>query len=177
MLTILTAAILGAFGRRIAGGLHETWTGKKWGQPTRLFFGATIAASAMLAGADPLWSLALIPAVWVGTITGLFGGLGMGRGEQGYWRDVGGMTLHGVLSIILPCVWCWYLGYAWWPVALSGFLIGPAYEAGYRLIGRNPYPYPFNRMNWPMGLNAATEFGELFWGATRGVGIAVAVMI
>lgn len=174
---LIVSGLVGGFGRRLAGGLFQQWSGLDWGQPVRLFFGFTCSFAGWLAGAGWMEALALAPLVWVGTTLGLFGGLGMGRGSQGYWRDFGTMTLHGVLSVILPCAWAVWLGYAWWPIALSGLLIGVAYEAGYRLIGLNPQPYPFNRISWPAGFNGAPEWGELIWGAVRGVGVALAVLI
>lgn len=186
VLILLLSSIMGAMGRRIAGGVFETWTGLKWGQPTRLFFGLMLALSAIIAGA-PFWiSLILIPATWVGTTLGLFGGLGMGRAgvdkhpnflSKVYLRDFGAMTLHGTLSIILPSIWAWYFGFNIWPIIISGLITGICYEIGYRIIGLNPRPYPFSKLNWPNGFNSSPEYGELIWGATRGLGVALAVIL
>lgn len=181
----IVSFLLGAFGRRICGGLFETWANVKWGQPTRLFFGLTLALGAFISGA-PLWvSAILIPLVWVGTTLGLFGGLGMGRAGKDenpnllskvYLRDFGAMTLHGTLSIILPAIWAWYFGYNVLPIVLSGLLIGFCYELGYRIVGINPRPEPFNKPGWPNGFNGSPEWGELIWGGVRGLGVSLAVL-
>ena len=60
IIILLISGLLGAFGRRICGGLFETWTNLKWGQPTRLFFGFTLALSALISGASLLESIILM---------------------------------------------------------------------------------------------------------------------
>lgn len=185
-LILSISGAMGAMGRRIAGGLFEQWTGFKWGQPTRLFFGFMLALAAFISGA-PFWTaMILVPLVWVGTTLGLFGGLGMGRAgipvhpsltSRRYLRDFGAMTLHGTLSIILPSIWAWYFGYAILPVVISGVIIGFCYEAAYRIIGINPPPHAFTKEAWPRGYNHSPDFGELVWGAARGIGMSLSVLM
>jgi hypothetical protein len=198
LLSIPISFLLGAIGRRVAGGYFETLTGLKWGQPTRLFFGLTICISVILAGAPILPSLLLIPAIWFGTIVGLFGGLGMGRGEHGdittsgkYWRDFFAMGLHGFLGIIFPAIWCVWMGYNPIYTVIAGILCPVWYEIGYRIIGKpvengglirwrtglNPQPTPFNRQNWPIGFSGAPEIGELIYGGIKAVGMVLSVLL
>jgi hypothetical protein len=173
----LTAFVLCGFGRRIAGGCFQDLTGLDIGDlPVRLFFGLTVALAALMAGVTFWWAVALIPITWVGTTTGNFDGTSMGRDTRPYWRDFAGMTLHGVLSIILPTVWAWYFGFALWPIILSGFLIGPCYEAGYRLFPFVP-GHAYSRPTWIKGFAAATEWGEIFWGGFIGLGTVLAIFL
>lgn len=177
ILSIIYSFVLCGFGRRIAGGGFQGMTGIDIGDlPVRLFFGLTVALSALLVGVPFWWSMAMIPITWIGTTTGNFDGLSMGRAERSYLRDFAGMTAHGILSVIAPCIWAWYLGYAIWPIALSGLLIAPCYEAGYRLCPFVP-GHAYSRPNWPAGFQAATEWGEIFWGGLVGVGTVLAVLL
>src|SRR3954470_16720142 len=99
------AAILGAVGRRVCGGLYNSITGKRspgGDVPVRIFFAVTLAVSAYLGGLVWWLALALIPLNWIGATTGLFDALAMGRGGNSLFRDFMGMTLHGVLSSAPP---------------------------------------------------------------------------
>lgn len=167
--------VLGAFGRRIAGGALPQWTPWNAGdQIVRLFFGLTVGVSALLAGVPWYLALALVPATWVGTTTSNFNSMAMGRGGQTMLHDVAGMTLHGVLSAALPALGAWWMGYEWWPIALSGFLIAPLYDLGWRIAG----PDGGKGLTWmPRGLQVGTEFGELFWGGTVALGTYLAVLV
>lgn len=158
----LLAFFLGAFGRRIAGGaLPELTPWNAGDQVVRLFFGLTVALAALMGGVSWLLCLAMIPATWVGTTTSNFDSMAMGRGgHNSFARDFAGMTLHGVLSAALPALGAWYMGFAWWPIALSGFLIAPLYDLGWRIS-----PNGGTGITWmPLFLRVGTAFGEFFWG-------------
>lgn len=174
--------------------------------------GRALAIAAALAGAPIVWAAALVPLTWIGTTTGNFGALDMGRvavsrtqlelapgarlaeGPPGvfsgiWWpqwrRDVLGMTLHGVLSAILPEVWVvalalWLHGVTWHAVLgaapaatvilLAGLAAAPGYELGYQISRYRGPMEGWGRDQGPRWLNGATQFGELFWGIAMGVG-------
>jgi hypothetical protein len=116
----------------VAGGAFQQWSGIDVGDlPARLFFGLTVGVAALLAGAVWWVALALIPAIWVGTTVGNFGGIGMGRSGNPYWRDFGGLTLHGLLGVAAPALLVWWVGHFWPALLLAGLSIAPLYTAGW----------------------------------------------
>jgi len=161
-------AILGAVGRRVCGGLYNSITGKRspgGDLPVRIFFAVTLAASADMGGVVWWAALALMPLNWIGTTTGLFDALAMGRGGNSYWKDFLWMTLHGILSSGPPAVLFFFLG-GWVPAAIAfagGLIISPCYTIGWSVTGL------FGRRNWPKGMQQGTEVAELIWGAVMGV--------
>lgn len=172
---IPVAALLGAVGRRVCGGLYNSITGKRspgGDLPVRIFFAATLALSAYLGGVGWLPALVLIPLNWVGTTTGLFDSLAMGRGGRPYWKDFLGMTLHGVISALLPAILFYFTGTlrSAEVAFLGGLLISPCYSLGWSLTGLH------GRKGWPKGMQQGTEVAELLWGAVMGVTHFVAAM-
>jgi len=106
-----------------------------------------------------------MPLNWIGTTTGLFDALAMGRGGNSYWKDFLWMTLHGILSSGPPAVLFFFLG-GWVPAAIAfagGLIISPCYTIGWSVTGL------FGRRNWPKGMQQGTEVAELIWGAVMGV--------
>ncbi len=160
------AAIAGGIGRRVAGGALGQWFGFDAGDTgPRLFFGATIAASAALA--TPAWEdLLFIPAVFVGCTIPNFNGIALGRdGTQTWLRAAAGLLLHGTLGAILPAAGAWWFGSPhWWTFLAAGAAILPAYEIGWRITG------PTNRYSFPIGFQQGSEIGEAIYGA--GIGLA-----
>lgn len=169
LLRTALAIVLPGIGRRVCGGAFQQWTGKNVGDtPARLFFGLTVCLAALLAGVTWWWCLALIPVTWVGTVTGNFGGIAMGRSGNPYWRDFAGMTLHGALSGVLPAAGAWWLGYGWWAIAIAALTIAPLYSIGWMASGKAGNP------KLPLGLRGGSELGELFWGGAMGLGTFLA---
>ena len=73
---MMLAAPLGAIGRRIDGGVLETWTGRKWGKlATRLCLAVALARPMHLAGLPALPTLAFVGATWIGASMGMWSGL------------------------------------------------------------------------------------------------------
>lgn len=163
VLYITLSFVLGAIGRRTAGGSFQQWTGKDIGDlPVRLFFGATIAAAAWMGGADGQQIAAVIPLTWFGAASGNFHSLPLGRGNTSYLHDFIGLTLHGVISgvlLVIPFVerhW-------WWPL-IAGLTCAPCYEVGYRL-------------DWQRGpgwMTGPTQVAELLFGGLLGIGVYLA---
>ena len=184
ILICIISALLGAFGRRVAGGGFQDLTGINVGDtPVRIFFGLTIGAAALMSGVFWAYALALVILTFIGSTAGYFGGLGLGRPVRlplpanNYWKDFGEVTAHGVLSVILPCFGAWYLGYAWWLILISGFVIAPCYEIGYRIAPYAGVQYGWVRPNWPLWLQGAVQFGEFIWGAVLGLTTALACFL
>lgn len=159
---IAVSFLIGALGRRIAGGAFQQWTGWDIGDHlVRLFFGATVAASAAMGGAG-WWSLLLVLAVWIGCTIPM-GGIGLGRQPGGSWlHDAAGLTMHGVATGVL-CA----LALTEWPphvvasaMIVAGVFIVPAYEIGWRMA----------RPTFPLGFRQGSEIGEALWGGTIAVG-------
>lgn len=187
MLSILSAflaIVLGGLGRRIAGGVLNQWAGLSGegdarvmgDHPARLIFGATVAFSAFLGGCPWKLALILIPCVWVGTTTGNFESMAMGRGSHSKYHDWLGMTAHAVLSAILPAlaVFLIYPALPWWWIGLLPLLAAPGYELGWfisELTGNSPslrQNIYYNHI--PNGFKGGTELGEFFFGGACALG-------
>lgn len=125
-LLIPIAFLFGALGRRIAGGVLNTWAGydtlnrttpgynfRVMGDtPARLIYGALVGLAALMGGAVWWMALAMVPAVWVGTTTGNGGGRDAGFGATSFWHDFWGMSEHALLSALAPCLLV--VGFVWW---------------------------------------------------------------
>lgn len=165
--------VLGAFGRRAAGGVLNQWTGRPDSRPltgdtpTRILYGVTIGLAALLGGA--LWwhALLTVPAVWVGTTTGNAGSMAMGRAQTPFWRDFLGMSGHAALSAILPTALAFGVGAnGWW--TLLTLAAAPLYDIGWALAGKTGNP------RFPLGLRGGSEIGEALWGAAVALGAYLA---
>lgn len=159
---------LGAVGRRGAGGAYNQWfstgdTARVMGDtPARILYGVTIALAALLGGA-PWWQAAgLVPLVWVGTTTGNFHSMGMGRAQTSYLHDCFGMSAHAALSAALPTAWAY--AFAWWWMLGLTMLAAPLYSLGWMISGREGRP------SFPIGLRGGSEIGEALWGASCALG-------
>jgi hypothetical protein len=166
------AGLLGALGRRVAGGAFQQWSGVDVGDtPARVFFGWTMAVAAWLA--DPLvwWHpLVLIPLVWIGTTVPNFSSIGMGVAPpRTYWQDFWGLSLHGLLGIAPAALALWWSGYGWCWMVGAGCLIAPLYTIGWRISGLR------GKLSFPVGLQGGTELGEAFWGCATGVAVFLAI--
>ena len=173
---------LGGVGRRICGGGLNQWV--YWSQttdkrvfgdtPTRILWAVCLAVCALLGSAvwwhSLLFAALLVPAEWVGTTTGLFNSLAMGRGDRSFIHDFLGMSLHGVLSVILPGLAAWWLGYGWWWIVISGLVISPCYVAGWSITGRHP------NVKFPPGLQMGSDVAEVIWGGVMGLGVFLAAV-
>ena len=165
------AFVLGAVGRRVCGGAFQQWTGKDIGDtPVRLFFGVCLGAAALIAGVHWYYCLALIPVTWVGTVTGNFNSMAMGRGGMSYAHDFFGLSLHGLLSGILPAAGAYFAGYGYVAIAIAALSISPLYTLGWAMTGIQGKP------SWPLGFRSGTEWGELLWGGAMGLGTLVAAV-
>lgn len=167
ILAIAGAALMGALGRRMAGGVFEQWTGKDIGDyPVRAFFGLMLACSAFI-GSYEWASFLLIPSTFFGCSIPNFGGIAMGRGASAggtSWKhDAIGLTGHGVLSMAITVLPLIFFHSQWYLLLVAGFLIAPAYEIGWSVTG-----VP-GRKSWPFGLQGGSEIGECIWGAACGI--------
>ena len=185
LFSILFAIIAGALGRRIAGGVLNTWfapTGRVMGDtPARLIYGALVALAGFVGGASLYMSLAMIVAVWIGTTTGNFDSMAMGRGPTSALHDWLGMTAHAFLSTLAPVLLVisptlllifhgatpslLLNGVAWWYVAGFTVIAAPLYDIGWIITGKSG-----STMSLPLGFNLAPEIGEGLWGASCAVG-------
>lgn len=179
-LCLLLAVPLGAIGRRIDGGVLETWTGRKWGKiTTRLACAVGLAVPMFLAGLPPLATLAFIAATWIGGIFGMGStGMSMGRapGSTGapasaraWCASALEMASYGLFTMFPATIALGAFGFAAWPLALAGLLCAACYELAYRAP-----------LHWPaMGClrHDPPPTAELLWGALRGVaGVATVLM-
>lgn len=98
------SAALGAFGRRVAGGVIGDWTG--WPPPhlaAVLFYGLMVGCAALLGGG--CWQFASVAGInaWLGHIMGLWNGAGMGHyGDGNEFWCVGGDTRKIPVSYSVP---------------------------------------------------------------------------
>ena len=175
----LLSFALGGIGRRIAGGAVNEWFHRDVGDhPVRLFYGLTVAFSALMGGAA--WPVAAltIPAVWLGTVTGNFRSLSMGHGEYSFQHDFWGMTAHGALSTA-PCLLAWYAGLGWLAVALiaAGCLAAaPCYILGWwTAIRIGSQDAGVTAM--PPGLRGGTQLAEVLWGGIHAATIFLAFIM
>ncbi len=131
----------------------------------RLIYSVTIALSGLLGGAIWWQAMLMIPAVFVGTTTGNFDSMSMGRGQYSYAHDLFGMSLHAILSVILPLLVVGgtvllpipeYHNVLWLSLYL---LASPLYTVGWMIAGKQ------GKVIFPIGLRGGSELGEAFWGA------------
>lgn len=182
-LCLVASILLGAFGRRAAGGALNQWTGHTDDHPltgdlpTRLLYGVCLGLAALIGG-SLLWQAALmIPAVFVGTTTGNNGSMDMARAEDTFEHDWWGMTLHGLESAFLPAlvvalpsvlVGHWGADLRWlWTFGLT-LAASPFYWVGWVISGAH------GRSSLPIGLRGGSELGEAFWGGACGLGVFLA---
>lgn len=160
----IIAAILGALGRRIAGGVFQQWSGLDAGDyPVRAFFGLMLMLSAAIGGYSSWPVLLLVPSTFIGCSLPV-GGIGMGRGNPTrYWHDFWTVTAHGAGNMGLAALPYLWLGGHWWWLLLAGFAIAPLYELGWRI------DESVRRSILPLGLMWGSEWGEALWGAACGV--------
>lgn len=203
-LLIPVALALGALGRRIAGGVLNTWAGydtlnrthpgfnfRVMGDtPARLIYGVTVGLAALMGGAVWWLALAMVPAVWVGTTTGNGGGRDMGFGATSFWHDFAGMSLHAFESAIAPVL---LVVLAMWSPAGSpvSFIIlaftmlaAPLYWLGWRIaIALGGQEMPPNNLggvgNGRLfdGLQGGSEWGEALWGGAVALGTYLAFAV
>lgn len=174
----LLSFLLGGLGRRIAGGALNQWAGLPGGvngrvmgdTPARLIYAALIAVCASLALAPPLVNPVLLVAVWIGSTTGNFNSIGMGRGGHSFLRDWWGMTAHGAIcaTIVLAALSIFTTTVAplpayWWLAPLGFYYAAPAYELGWAITGR------YGNSRLPRGLQTGSDLAELIWGGLCGL--------
>jgi hypothetical protein len=188
MLAIIpVAAVAGAFGRRIAGGVLSQWCGVDQGtQVQRVIWGLLMGLVALAARGPPGtdWHAWLVlPGVafgiWAGSCVFAFRlpwcadtGLQVGRvpGRAGvtwsaWWYDQAALLWHGCGGVLLPALLAWWLGLTWWWLAIAGALCGPCYELAYDA----PMEIP-----WLGCLHVdPPPTAELLWGALVGVAMAL----
>lgn len=200
-LIIPIAFALGALGRRIAGGVLNTWAGydalnrthpgynfRVMGDtPARLIYGAMVGLAALMGGAAWWLAMAMVPAVWVGTTTGNGGGRDAGFGATSFWHDFWGMSQHAFLSAGVPTILV--IAAMWSPAgSLAGafvfaftMLAAPLYWLGWRIaIALGGQEIPPNNLGGVgsgrlfAGLQGGSEWGEALWGGAVALGTFLA---
>lgn len=193
VLLVFGAAILGAFGRRLAGGLGSQWLGKDLGtQPQRLIWGISTGLTVLACGQP--WYVALAALVSVVVSSAIFGyaapwvkspttmSMGHAPGDPNgpvsmpqFWRDFGWMTYHGVGGVLFLTIGSWYLGLFWPAILAAGVLCAPCYTLAYVVKPNIPW---LGMLNAPeKGLVDAPPAGEFLWGALVGVGVALSILV
>ena len=174
IITVILAGLLGAVGRRWAGGLFSHWFKFDPGeQLLRLLWSLMITAPLfiILPWAN-WWHIAGY------ALTVLIGSL-MGFGRNGMdpvnFSDCIGTLQNSALGAVLTAGWAWYLGDAWW-IALPSMLFGPlAYWAAHRW----PISWPTFEANVANANHPddTPPMAELYWGFARGVTLALTAVI
>lgn len=174
---VLPSMLLGGLGRRIAGGVLNQWFKPSGGRvmgdtPARLIYGGFVGMAAAMGGA-PYWAaLAMMPCVWVGTTTGNWSSMAMGRAKTTFLHDFFGMSAHAFLSALLPVGLAAYSVH--WHAAVAALFImlaAPLYALGWMISGKTGAAW------LPTGFKGGSELGEFFWGAATGAGVFLAYMV
>jgi hypothetical protein len=137
--------------------------------PARLIYGIAVALSFLAGGAPLLVVLLAVPAVWVGTTTGNFNSLSMGRAHYSFLHDYWGMSAHAALSAIAPALLVWWFGGDWLVLAALIMLAPEIYILGWLITGKVGYKDAF-----PVGLKGSCELAEAGWGAVTALGAYLA---
>lgn len=180
----VVAFLLGGLGRRIAGGALNQWAGLPGGvdgrvmgdTPARFIYAGLIAVCAvpgLLLGHGTWFAVpAIVFAVWVGSTTGNFESIAMGRGSHSFWHDWVGMTAHGAICAILVEAALYGLHMVglslpeWRSLVGFGFYYAaPAYWLAWCITGRS------ENKRLPVGLRMGSDLGELIWGGLCGAGV------
>lgn len=120
------AALVGAIGNRIRGGLLPIPGGTQVGR--LVGWGLPCAAVAWLCGAPPLYAALIGLGAFLGCCVGQYGGLSMGhRGGAPRISPWLTMTAWGVARVGLPALVVWWLAGAWWWLLVSGLACAPLY--------------------------------------------------
>jgi len=193
ILTCLAGALLGGFGRRIAGGLIGDW----FGRPLKhliatIVFGVFIGAAFALGG-GPLWLAAVLGfGVWAGhCAVGLRDAAGMGRfgpdNASFTWkrfaRDFAMLSVYGAGVVAIGALAAGHhtlyvmrngptFGFtlnftpSWMQLGLlaAGLTISPVYAACWAAWTRRFVPLVVGVSRNPL------EMGEWVWGAALGIG-------
>lgn len=128
----LAAAVVGALGNRIRGGLFPIPGGTQVGR--LVGWGLPVAAMAWLCGM--VWWAAVLAGLgaFLGCCVGQYGGLSMGhRGPAPAVSPWLTMTVWGLARVAGPAVVVWWTGGAWWLVVASGLACAPIYWAVWML--------------------------------------------
>lgn len=124
-LLILAAAIIGALGNRIRGGLFPVPGGTQVGR----LVGWAIPCT-LVAGPLGWWALAVGAGAFLGCCVGQYGGLSMGhRGPAPAVSPWLTMTGWGLARVAGPALVVWWTGGAWWWLLASGMACAPLYAA------------------------------------------------
>lgn len=165
MIEVVVAALLGAIGRRVAGGVVPQFTGwRAPGVPCKLFFGWTIGVCAALGGAPALLAILAGVGAWAGHIAhGLNDSASMGRyGPANLnfsWRlfalHFAGMSAYGICVMLLgilaaavPSIALYHfdgmlavvLHFGWfaWTLLAGALLTAPAYALAWATWNGKP---------------------------------------
>lgn len=160
-LLLPVAAVLGALGRRVAGGLFQDLTHINTGDmPVRAFYGLMLGAVAYLGGFE-LWSLAIAAAVFVGSC--------LGSPEVAH----GLPSKLGYVLSALTGLWNYasVIGVAYFAHHYAGMGVIAAGSLSAALLVALFYGH---NTNGPVGFRGWTELWECAWGALMGVSVFLA---
>ena len=168
---LIPAALLGALGNRLRGGL---WGDKiRWGTGVaRLCAWGIPSGLGAWALGIPWWAAAVvILGAWAGCTVPQFGGLSMGNRPGGTsgaaaWA---GMTAWGLLRMGGAALVAWWFGGAWWFPLAAGLACAPVYAAVWLL----PPSALFPGLGAP---NDPPEMAEALHGALMGAALAAAFL-
>ena len=170
---LVGAALLGAFGRRVAGGVLNQWfapAGRVMGDlPARAIWGLSLGIAAIAGGATVWQALAVVPLVVAGCAVPMWAIDPLGDGYSSpRWLRCAGLAAHGLLSMLLVTAGAWWCGDGWWCLLAGSVAILPLYIAGWVIA-------PVQRSAFPAGLRLGSEIGEALWGCAMGVAVVLAV--
>lgn len=161
---LIFAAVAGALGRRMAGGLLSQWLGTDLGdQPARALQACLIGLVVLAAGASGWEPVLVIPAVFAGATVGMFGVM-----IPVTIKDLALLLAYGLLAVAPVAGLAWAGGYLWWPVLAAGafrpfaYLYARFFPMGWPLLGclrRDPPPT-----------------AELLSGAAFGLAVAASIL-
>jgi hypothetical protein len=173
----IVSIVLMAFGRRLRGGLWNSYT-HLGTQTSRLLWWGCFSAIVTLIGfalsGRPLWwAAAAIPLAWSTSTLPMFGSIDLGHNEGSYWRDLLFLCAQGILEAAPLAGAGFLLHLPGWPILLlGGALQGPTYALAWI------EPLPFDGFGGkPPGQRQPPEAGELLHGATFGLALFLAAYI
>lgn len=177
-LLVLNAAIVGAIGFRLRGGMFGAQIG--WGSTTARLAAWALPMSLLVylhaPDATTLWLPVMVVAWWLGCLLGWWESLDMGRMHHTLWRDMLMHSVRGMAWVVPPGLALSVLRGVPEPTLylplLAGALCGPVYALGYKLSDAFGDRFVDFGDPWP---TVGSEWGEYLFGALVAVAFVLAL--